>query len=91
MSDLGSRAISLLGFATMIALAWSLSSNRREVPWRTVAWGVGLQLGLALLLLKSQPVVELQLHAHQIQLAAHAKGNTAPIANEILFKGKAMT
>ena len=36
-----------------MALAWALSEDRRAVPWRTVAWGIALQLGLGLLLLKT--------------------------------------
>jgi len=51
VSELSLRAVSGLGFFAMIAIAWLLSSDRRRVPWRTVAWGVGLQLALALLLL----------------------------------------
>ena len=54
MSDPGLRAMSVLGFATMIAIAWCLSTDRRRFPWRTAAWGVGLQLGLGLLLLRSR-------------------------------------
>ncbi|MBW2371929.1 MAG: NupC/NupG family nucleoside CNT transporter [Deltaproteobacteria bacterium] len=37
----------------MIAIAWVFSSDRRHVPWRTVAWGCGLQLALGVLLLKT--------------------------------------
>src|SRR5262245_50017846 len=37
----------------MIAIAWALSLDRRRVPWRTVVWGLGLQLVVALLLLLS--------------------------------------
>ena len=53
MTDLGPRAISALGFIGWMALAWALSEDRRAAPWRTVAWGVALQLGLGLLLLKT--------------------------------------
>jgi CNT family concentrative nucleoside transporter len=53
VSDLGARAVSVLGLAVMIAIAWACSSDRRRVPWSTVAWGVGLQLALGLLLLKT--------------------------------------
>lgn len=44
---------SLLGLATFIFLAWLLSTNRRHFPWRTVAWGLGLQFTFALLILKT--------------------------------------
>jgi len=53
MNDLAPRAVSALGFVCWMALAWALSEDRRAVPWRTVAWGVALQLGLGLLLLKT--------------------------------------
>jgi CNT family concentrative nucleoside transporter len=47
------RLISFLGWFTMIAVAWAISYNRRLFPWRTVAWGLGLQFVLALLILKT--------------------------------------
>jgi concentrative nucleoside transporter, CNT family len=53
MTELGPRAVSALGFAVWMAVAWALSEDRRAVPWRTVAWGIALQLGLGLLLLKT--------------------------------------
>jgi CNT family concentrative nucleoside transporter len=45
------RLISLLGWFTMIAVAWAISYNRKLFPWRTVFWGIGLQLTLAVLIL----------------------------------------
>ena len=51
MSDANARAIAAVGFVLLIALAWAMSSDRRHVPWRAVVWGIGLQLGLAGLLL----------------------------------------
>lgn len=53
MSDPGLRAVSLLGFVTMIGIAWLASSDRRAFPLRTVAWGAALQLALGALLLVS--------------------------------------
>ena len=47
------RFISLLGWITVIAVAWAISYNRKLFPWRTVVWGVGLQFILALLILKT--------------------------------------
>jgi CNT family concentrative nucleoside transporter len=43
---------SALGIVAIIALAWVFSENRRAFPWRTVIVGLGLQIGIALLLLK---------------------------------------
>jgi len=53
MSDLGLRCISALGLVAMIAIAWTVSVDRRRMPWRTVLFGLGIQLALALLLLKT--------------------------------------
>ena len=54
MNDLSLRAISLLGFFTMMAIAWAFSTNRRRFPWVTVGWGIAIQFGLAVLLLKTE-------------------------------------
>ena len=47
------RLISLIGWLTMIGAAWAVSYNRKLFPWRTVAWGLGLQFVLAVLILKT--------------------------------------
>jgi CNT family concentrative nucleoside transporter len=47
------RAISVIGLAAMVGLAWLLSENRRRVDWRLVGIGVGLQVALALLVLRT--------------------------------------
>jgi CNT family concentrative nucleoside transporter len=47
MSELALRGVSAFGFFAMIGIAWLCSSDRRRVPWRTLVWGVGLQLALA--------------------------------------------
>jgi concentrative nucleoside transporter, CNT family len=44
---------SLLGIFVLLAMAWALSNNRRKFPWRVAGWGIGLQLTLAVLLLKT--------------------------------------
>src|ERR1017187_5548868 len=41
----------LLGWLAMLLLAWGISYNRKKFPWRTVIWGLGLQLTLAILVL----------------------------------------
>jgi len=43
---------SMAGLAAFIAIAWGLSENRRQVPWKAVGLGLALQIGLGLLLLK---------------------------------------
>jgi len=54
MSEIGMRAVSGIGIFVMISLAWLASSNRRQIPWRTVAWGLGIQFALGLLLLRTR-------------------------------------
>jgi CNT family concentrative nucleoside transporter len=53
VTGLADRLVSLLGLFVMIGIAWIVSSDRRAMPWRTIVWGVGLQLALALVLLKT--------------------------------------
>jgi CNT family concentrative nucleoside transporter len=36
----------------MLLLAWLFSTNRKAIRWRTVAWGLGMQILFALLVLK---------------------------------------
>lgn len=48
------RSISLLGLGVMIGIAWLLSTNRKAVRWKTVAWGVGLQLIFAVIVLSPE-------------------------------------
>lgn len=45
--------ISLFGMLVLLAAAWTLSSHRRLFPRRTVLWGLALQAGFALLLLRT--------------------------------------
>lgn len=49
------RWISGLGIPAFLLLAWMLSTDRRAVRWRPVAWGVALQLIFAVLILKTVP------------------------------------
>jgi CNT family concentrative nucleoside transporter len=42
----------LAGIVGLVAAAWLLSEKRREVPWRAVMTGLGLQLVLAVVFLK---------------------------------------
>jgi len=46
------RFTGLLGLIVFIGLAYALSTNRRAIRWRTVAWGLGLQLVFAFLVIK---------------------------------------
>jgi concentrative nucleoside transporter, CNT family len=52
-TPLPARLMGLVGMGVMIGIAWLLSSRRARVPWRLVAVGVALQVGLGLLVLKT--------------------------------------
>ncbi len=45
------RGVSLLGLGVMVGLGWLISVDRRNVDWRPVRWGIGLQLAFALVVL----------------------------------------
>ena len=48
-----SRFVGVLGILVILGICWLMSTDRRAVRWRTVAWGVALQLALGLLLLRT--------------------------------------
>lgn len=47
------RLVGLVGIATMLGLAYAMSTNRRRIDWRMVGAGVALQFALGLLVLKT--------------------------------------
>ena len=51
-NTLNPRVQALAGIVVFIAVVAACSRNLRAVSWRTVGWGMALQLGLALLILK---------------------------------------
>jgi CNT family concentrative nucleoside transporter len=46
------RLRGLLGIVAILAIAIALSHNRRQIRWRVVAWGLGLQLLFAIFVLR---------------------------------------
>ncbi len=48
-----SRFTGLLGLAAILGGAYAFSSRRKSIPVRVVAWGLGLQFALALLVLRT--------------------------------------
>jgi concentrative nucleoside transporter, CNT family len=44
-----------LGLIVFLGCAWAISSHRKQFPWRTVLWGLGLQFTFAILILKTRP------------------------------------
>jgi CNT family concentrative nucleoside transporter len=49
------RLTGVCGIVAILGLAWVFSRNRRRVPWRVIAWGLGLQTTLALVVLHTPP------------------------------------
>lgn len=47
------RARAAAGLALLLGLAWALSEDRRRISWRVVGWGLALQIGFALLVLRT--------------------------------------
>ena len=46
------RFTGLLGLLVFLGIAYALSTNRRAIRWKTVAWGLGLQVVFAFLVIK---------------------------------------
>jgi CNT family concentrative nucleoside transporter len=46
------RFTGILGLATMLGLAYLMSSNRRSIKLKTILWGLGLQITFAFLVLE---------------------------------------
>src|SRR5678809_1501911 len=73
------HAVSLAGFVIFAAVAWLLSSNRRRVAWKTIVWGVGLQLLIGLIIFRlpvSQRVLLWVNDAVLVLLNASKSGST---------------
>lgn len=49
-----SRFVSLLGILTILLAAYLFSNHRRSIRWRIVLWGLGLQLLIAVFVLRTQ-------------------------------------
>jgi len=47
-----SRFIGVLGLIVLLGLAWLFSTNRRSIRFKTVAWGLGLQFALGLIVFR---------------------------------------
>lgn len=52
------RLIGVAGIVVIVAIGLAMSESRRRVPWRLVGAGLLLQLGLALLVLRTPGVVD---------------------------------
>jgi CNT family concentrative nucleoside transporter len=50
------RFSALIGFVVILGIAFALSNNKRSIRWRTVGWGLLLQILIAIAVLKGQPI-----------------------------------
>eukprot|EP00441_Pelagodinium_beii_P035019 CAMPEP_0197651970 /NCGR_PEP_ID=MMETSP1338-20131121/34167_1 /TAXON_ID=43686 ORGANISM="Pelagodinium beii, Strain RCC1491" /NCGR_SAMPLE_ID=MMETSP1338 /ASSEMBLY_ACC=CAM_ASM_000754 /LENGTH=557 /DNA_ID=CAMNT_0043226747 /DNA_START=11 /DNA_END=1684 /DNA_ORIENTATION=- len=48
------RLVPAAGLLMLVGLTWFLSAHRRQVWWRPVFWGIGLQLLFALLIMRTR-------------------------------------
>ena len=51
---IGQRLIGLLGVASMLAIAWLMSYDRKSINWRLIATGLGLQALFGFIVLKTE-------------------------------------
>jgi len=58
VENLSSMLRAVLGIGVFLTICWACSENRRRIHWRLVAGGMGLQLVLAVLLLKAPYVAD---------------------------------
>ncbi len=49
------RLISFFGIFVLLGIAWLMSNNKRNINFRVVGWGLGLQILFAVLILKTGP------------------------------------
>jgi concentrative nucleoside transporter, CNT family len=47
------RLRSLVGLVVLAGLAWGMSVDRKNIPWRVVLWGIALQIVFAVFILKT--------------------------------------
>src|SRR5437773_2171893 len=48
------RFSALIGFVVILGIAFGLSNNKRAIRWRTVGWGLLLQILIAIAVLKGE-------------------------------------
>lgn len=72
-STIGPRGQAVAGVCCFFGLVAMSSSNLRAVNWRTIGWGFGLQLALALLVLKGE--VEIGGRMYSVKNAIGRLGN----------------
>ncbi|HEX6559926.1 MAG TPA: nucleoside transporter C-terminal domain-containing protein [Longimicrobiales bacterium] len=51
--DWPARFISFAGMFVMLLIGWALSYDRKNIPWRVIIYGIGLQIAFAVIILKT--------------------------------------
>ena len=49
------KLIGIPGLFVFAAIAWAFCRDKKSINWRLVAWGIGLQITFAVLILKTGP------------------------------------
>src|SRR5262249_3165915 len=49
------QIVSFFGLFVLLGICWAASNNRKAINWRTVGWGMALQVLFALVILKTHP------------------------------------
>ena len=52
------RFSALIGFVVILGIAFLLSNNKRAIRWRTVGWGLALQIVIAIAVLKGEWIAQ---------------------------------
>ena len=76
------RFTGMLGILAVLLAAWLGSTDRRRIRWRTIAWGLGLQVTFAFFVLRfdfGQRAHELGRRRGQQHALRHLCGDTDPV------------
>jgi CNT family concentrative nucleoside transporter len=87
------RFTGILGLLTMLTVAYTLSTNRRAIRWRTVIWGLGLQIVFAFLVIK-WPYGQIALHAGSsavTQMLGHSADGSTMVFGRLGTPGDALS
>ena len=83
------RFTGLLGLITFLGLAYAFSTNRRAIRWRTVAWGLGLQIIFAFAVIKwnTGQVILASISGFITGLLAHATDGSSLVFGNLGIPG----
>jgi concentrative nucleoside transporter, CNT family len=80
----------VIGILAFCIFAWAISSNRRQVPWRTIFVGIAIQILLALFILRTAPGIWTFAHLTDIvaKLLAMTNDGTSLVFGNLSDAGK---